>query len=126
MGSELINSQLNFQTNLSGWGRVNKPEDKCPGWDWNCLRYIQVPLMTNTICDLLFHDYLISIGNYTLDNISPNMVCAGFPGAGKNACSGDSGGPLVVPKSPYDNTAVIFGIASWVMGDDCSSVSKIG
>ena len=46
--------------------------------------------------------------------------------AGKNACSGDSGGPLVVPKSPYDNTAVIFGIASWVMGDDCSSVSKIG
>ena len=47
-------------------------------------------------------------------HLKPNMVCAfRYNDAPySNMCAGDSGGPLVISKSPYDNTAVIYGIVS--------------
>ena len=44
------------------------------------------------------------------------MVCAG----GENGvCYGDSGGPLVVPRSSIDDTAVVYGITSFVKELKC-------
>jgi secreted trypsin-like serine protease len=48
--------------------------------------------------------------------LTPNMICAGTPGGGRDSCQGDSGGPLVVetlvegnPK-PWHVGIVSFGI----------------
>jgi secreted trypsin-like serine protease len=61
--------------------------------------------------------------------LKPNMVCAfRYSNAPySNMCEGDSGGPLVISKSPYDNTAVIYGIVS--KKDDrrvCGEVEEFG
>jgi len=49
------------------------------------------------------------------ENISDNMVCAGYANGGRDACAGDSGGPLVC-KVPGSAAWVIYGVVSWGYG----------
>ena len=78
------------------------------------LKYLHLPLVTNSKCVK---------GNgsenlYPKEEITKNMVCAGFTEGGKGVCNGDSGGPLVVPRSSIDDTAIIYGITSF--GNHCA------
>lgn len=49
------------------------------------------------------------------ENISENMICAGYANGGRDACAGDSGGPLVC-KVPGSAAWVIYGLVSWGYG----------
>ena len=51
---------------------------------------------------------------YTLSNITSNIICAGdLTDGGEDLCQGDSGGPLFISKSDSDDTAIVYGIVSW-------------
>ena len=60
------------------------------------------------------NEFCKSSGWLVTTYLKPNMVCAfrSYDAPKSNMCSGDSGGPLVISKSPYDNTAVIYGVVS--------------
>ena len=59
--------------------------------------------MSNKDCRKLSYIYYI--------HLEDSQVCAaGVSNPSSNICGGDSGGPLVVDK---DNSAVVYGIASW-------------
>ena len=53
---------------------------------------------------------------YSVAGITDGMICVIDKDTKKSPCSGDSGGPLIVPKSSSDDTAVVIGVASWVIG----------
>ena len=44
-------------------------------------------------------------------------LCAGSELEGKGICRGDSGGPLVVPRSNFDDTAIVIGVSSIATAD---------
>lgn len=91
------NAPMPYRRNstVTGWGLTNENGTTMP----NRLRVVRVPIITNFECSLA----------YPL-RIFVDMVCAGVPGGGIDACRGDDGGPLVVG-------GVQFGIAS--RGRDC-------
>lgn len=49
------------------------------------------------------------------EQVSDNMLCAGYANGGRDACAGDSGGPLVC-KVPGSAAWVIYGLVSWGYG----------
>ena len=65
-----------------------------------------VPLISNEKCTKPHTDYETSL-------ITPNMICAGYPQGGKDACKGDGGGPLIVQSK---ESAVIYGIVTFGIG----------
>ncbi|XP_023289416.1 trypsin, partial [Orussus abietinus] len=92
-----------------GWGRVQKNETAglIP------LQKVDVPIMSKEEC--LKTDY-------TNQDITENMFCAGYPEGGKDACNGDSGGPLQVLRE-Y-NSYELAGIISW--GRGCGDAGNPG
>ncbi|XP_067634337.1 trypsin-3-like [Eurosta solidaginis] len=85
---------------VSGWG-VTKPGGSASAY----LRYANVPIVNQNICDLLHR------------GITDRMICAGYDNGGADACQSDSGGPL-----EYDGK--IVGIVSW--GVSCALPNKPG
>ena len=63
---------------VSGWGKLTQG-----GSSPNVLHSVDVPGMTNNRCKTFFKNPNI---------ISSNMLCAGQPSGGIDACQGDSGG----------------------------------
>lgn len=71
---------------VMGWGNQSTTGEKFP----HTLNEVQVPLVSNATCKQ----------NYAGRNeITDNMICAGFPQGGKDSCQGDSGGPLVYQQN---------------------------
>lgn len=84
---------------VTGWGNRDPNGNDFP----DRLYEVQVPIISNVECG----------GSY--NNLTDNMLCAGYPQGGKDSCQGDSGGPLVI----YDNSAkkwVQVGIVSFGVG----------
>ncbi|VFV44791.1 prostasin prepro [Lynx pardinus] len=48
--------------------------------------------------------------------LTRNMLCAGSPQGGKDACQGDSGSPLVCQKNNHQSIWYQLGIVSWGVG----------
>ncbi|XP_071530688.1 venom protease-like [Panulirus ornatus] len=84
---------------VAGWGRQS--EDGKPS---TILREVSVPIMSNAECKTT---------KYKPQEITSNMMCAGYTEGKIDACQGDSGGPLV-----FDNGASfdIIGVVSWGQG----------
>ncbi|EDW73880.1 uncharacterized protein Dwil_GK19455 [Drosophila willistoni] len=87
---------------ISGWGTTTYH-----GSSSYVLLAVDVPIVSNEVCDADYEDY-----EDGLFNITSSMLCAGVRGVGgKDACQGDSGGPLVV-------NGQLAGVVSW--GADCA------
>ncbi|XP_063840093.1 trypsin 3A1-like [Scylla paramamosain] len=98
------NSQETYEGSMgivAGWGRTDES-----GNSSDVLRYVKVPIMTNTEC---------KTKKYRPREITENMMCAGYDAGKIDACQGDSGGPLM-----YKNGSRIelIGVVSW--GEGCA------
>ncbi|XP_021004894.1 testisin isoform X3 [Mus caroli] len=73
----------------------------------NTLQEVQVAIINNSMCNHMYKkpDFRT--------NIWGDMVCAGTPEGGKDACFGDSGGPLVCDQ---DTVWYQVGVVSWGIG----------
>ncbi|MDX2271943.1 MAG: serine protease [Cyanobacteriota bacterium] len=91
-----------------GWGAISETGD---GSD--ILQEVEVPVVSNAVCNSP-ESYAGAVKN--------DMICAGFPEGGKDACFGDSGGPLAIPVDS-DNWLII-GLTS--TGDGCARPNKYG
>ncbi|XP_038565957.1 trypsin-3-like isoform X1 [Micropterus salmoides] len=65
---------------VTGWGNI-QDNVSLPYPDY--LQEVSVPIVSNSDCNAIY------------GLITNNMMCAGFPQGGMDACYGDSGGPLV-------------------------------
>ena len=78
------------------------------------VKWVRVPVITNEKCRQT---------DYAEDEITQDMICAGYPGKGvKDACQGDSGGPLVCQGK--NGGAILTGVVSY--GDECGSATHPG
>lgn len=80
---------------ITGWG-----ETVLNGDFSDRLRSVNVPILSQDECR----------ASYKYEEVTDNMVCAGYAEGGKDMCRGDSGGPLVYNKKQ-------IGIVSW--GYEC-------
>lgn len=87
---------------ITGWGETVLNGDYS-----DQLRFVDVPILDHNECQ----------SAYKYENITNNMVCAGFKEGGRDMCRGDSGGPLI-----YKNKQI--GIVSW--GYECALPSYPG
>uniref|UniRef100_A0A8C3WLN1 Serine protease 21 n=1 Tax=Catagonus wagneri TaxID=51154 RepID=A0A8C3WLN1_9CETA len=71
------------------------------------LQEVQVGVINSSMCNHLF-----TLSDFRRD-IWGDMVCAGDPEGGKDACFGDSGGPLACKKS---GLWIQIGVVSWGVG----------
>ncbi|CAG7818291.1 unnamed protein product [Allacma fusca] len=91
-----FNAELDEKTDciVSGWGVQEEG-----GRVARTLRYVNVPIVSDTECKL----------DYSNQEITESMICAGLTQGGKDSCQGDSGGPLV-------SNGRLVGIVSWGYG----------
>ncbi|XP_048189073.1 testisin-like [Perognathus longimembris pacificus] len=89
---------------VTGWGNIKENEPLPSPYT---LQEVQVSIINNTMCNHLFE-----LKDFRMD-IWGDMVCAGDPQGGKDACFGDSGGPL---SCDQDGLWYQVGVVSWGMG----------
>ncbi|XP_023472291.1 testisin-like [Equus przewalskii] len=89
---------------VTGWGDITE-EHMLPAP--YILQEVQVDIINTTMCN-----YLYEQPAFRLD-IWGDMVCAGDPEGGKDACFGDSGGPLACEEN---GMWIQVGIVSWGVG----------
>jgi secreted trypsin-like serine protease len=91
-----------------GWGVTDTTSTSVV----NNLREVELPVISNETCNAPeSYDGLITA----------NMLCAGYPEGGKDACFGDSGGPMMVQT---DGVWKLTGVVSF--GQDCALPDKYG
>ncbi|XP_058142579.2 testisin-like [Dasypus novemcinctus] len=105
----LLDSTAEFQNRsdcwVTGWGYTDEDQsetDPLPN-----LQEVQVSIINSSMCSSM---YQRSSFHRT---IWGDMVCAGVPQGGKDACTGDSGGPLVCD---VDGLWYQIGVVSWGVG----------
>lgn len=90
-----------------GWGLTQESSHRTP----EILQAVMVPIVSNETCR----------ASYPYDEVTDNMLCAGYSEGGKDACQGDSGGPLAVSDG---ETWRLAGIVSW--GEGCAEPDYYG
>uniref|UniRef100_A0A8C6QQP0 Serine protease 21 n=2 Tax=Nannospalax galili TaxID=1026970 RepID=A0A8C6QQP0_NANGA len=104
----LLNNTFKFENRndcwVTGWGDIGE-DSSLPSPE--TLQEVQVAIINNTMCNHLFQKPDFH------RNIWGDMVCAGNPEGGKDACFGDSGGPLVCDQ---DTVWYQIGVVSWGVG----------
>ncbi len=91
-----------------GWGVTSNDSAAGPS---DVLREVTLVVTSNEACNAVMQD------------ITPNMLCAGGPvSGGKDTCSGDSGGPLVMQQ---DGEYRQIGVTSWG-GETCAAPTEFG
>ncbi|MEZ4517030.1 MAG: serine protease [Chloroflexota bacterium] len=86
-----------------GWGNV-RGQPIPGGIDYpDTLHQVEVPIISNADCNQSYYN-----------EITPNMICAGYEEGGKDSCQGDSGGPLVIKTIQHKpgNWPVLLGWGS--------------
>ncbi|MGE0086996.1 MAG: serine protease [Desulfococcaceae bacterium] len=81
-----------------GWGNTSSTDEEkfLP-----LLQEVDVPVVSQATC---------ASAMSSINNITDNMLCAGYSQGGKDSCKGDSGGPLVIFDTDHWEQA---GIVSW-------------
>lgn len=100
-------SDSQIMATVAGWGATKENSYGLP----SRLQKVNVPLVSKDTCNQ----------NYK-NTITDRMLCAGYPGGGKDSCQGDSGGPLVV-RTALGQTLLI-GVVSW--GEGCARANLPG
>ncbi|XP_020851130.2 serine protease 33-like [Phascolarctos cinereus] len=103
-----------FHTNstcsVTGWGNVKEGVQLSPPYP---LQEATLPLIEAKECNQIL--------NSDQQEVTDEMICAGYMNGGVDACQGDSGGPLVCP---YVDSWFLVGIVSWGIG--CARPGKPG
>jgi len=81
----------------------------------NFLHDVTVPVVSNEDCNSMYSN-----------QITGQMLCAGFPEGKKDSCQGDSGGPIVKRELQDDGTFVDFHVGVVSFGDGCARENKPG
>ncbi len=84
-----------------GWGRQSMSDQNLFA---DRLQQTSLPIISNKLCNQVF-----------TDDVTDDMICAGFQAGGTDACDGDSGGPLMVQTGTEWQQV---GIVSW--GEKCA------
>ncbi|XP_072330818.1 vitamin K-dependent protein C-like isoform X1 [Scyliorhinus torazame] len=92
---------------VTGWGAMDENDDRIRP---STLLFIQIKLTPYKLCK-------DTLGG----KITSNMICAGNPSSGKDACKGDSGGPMV---TLINGTWFLLGLVSW--GEGCGRFQTFG
>lgn len=92
------------EATVIGWGNT-KGQPLPGGFDFpETLRQVEVPILSEADCRDAYGD-----------DITANMMCAGYEQGGKDSCQGDSGGPLVI-RDQASQSWQLVGIVSWGSG----------
>jgi len=92
---------------VSGWGDRSEGGRKS-----DLLQVLEVPLVKDDACSKQYPG-----------KITSQMICAGFPKGGKDACQADSGGPLTW-LDPNTNSRKLVGVVSF--GKGCARAGLSG
>ncbi|MEI7990208.1 MAG: serine protease [Chloroflexota bacterium] len=92
---------------VTGWGKTLRKQPLPSHTDYPvALRYVSVPILSNTVCN--------NPPSVNAGHITTNMLCAGnFTNGGVDSCQGDSGGPLAILDGVNYKLA---GIVGWGYG----------
>ncbi len=94
---------------VAGWGVMHES-------DYNVasrLQKVDVPMVDQAICKKAYSGF---------NDITEQMLCAGYKKGGKDSCQGDSGGPLMLKNSTGQTT--LAGVVSW--GKGCARPNYYG
>ncbi|XP_040491420.1 testisin-like isoform X2 [Ursus maritimus] len=112
----VLTSSSEFQNRtdcwVTGWGDIQEDQELPSPY---ILQEVQVGIINTAICN-----YLYTQPAFRYD-IWGDMICAGSPQGGKDACFGDSGGPLACEKK---GLWIQVGIVSW--GSGCGRPNRPG
>ncbi|CAL4173257.1 unnamed protein product, partial [Meganyctiphanes norvegica] len=100
-----LNTYEGYIGTVMGWGLTSYYN----GYQPDVLHEVNVPILGPT-CDYKYGT-----------SITARMLCAEYPGGGKDACSGDSGGSISVAE---DRTYIQVGVVSW--GYKCAKAGNPG